>query len=114
MLNTPLVDLPCAPSALTNAPIALAEHASNFSCFNPSVLPPVAERAAGSRLVVATLAPHRHKVWRSNAVKDVSDPRGGVYIERLGFAMWVDRRRKKLVQLRVLHSPCQLHVEGDL
>ena len=34
MLNTPLIDLPCAPSALTNAPIALAEHASNFSCFN--------------------------------------------------------------------------------
>ena len=48
MLNTPLIDLPCAPSALTNAPIALAEHASNFSCFNPSVLPPAAERAAGS------------------------------------------------------------------
>ena len=45
MLNTPLIDLPCAPSALTNAPIALAEHASNFSCFNPSVLPPAAERA---------------------------------------------------------------------
>ena len=48
MLNTPLIDLPCAPSALTNAPTALAEHASNFSCFNPSVLPPAAERAAGS------------------------------------------------------------------
>ena len=39
MLNTPLIDLPCAPSALTNAPIALAEHVE-FQLLQPERLPP--------------------------------------------------------------------------